>query len=250
MTASREGLRRLISNTKKAVAEKRIFAEAIVTDFSYVDSYVRVKILPENLETWCRYAYSKASENNIVGGMPDIGTRLLVIFPNYGLHQYENIIALPIELFYKGLTKPDKEPNSSDDKLYYSINPKNGGKISFYKDNDDLDVLFINALGKIEVSALDDLNINVHGTTTIECDRINLGKPSLSDSPANALVKQPHLAKYDSLVDAINTAFTALAFIDALFGGAYAGTVLTPWQASYATLKENDTNKTTKVFGK
>lgn len=101
-------------------------------------------------------------------------------------------------------------------------------------------------LDDLEYTIQKDWEMAVTGHTHIKCNDVKIGNTDI----AKEVVLKGHLDKYDNLVKLLNDIFmTRLVFLDALFGGAYAGTVITTWSAGIGSLPHTNPDMMEKPLG-
>lgn len=168
----------------------RVFAEAIVKEI-YEDNYVKVMILPEKQLAFARVSYDLAENGSNTGKMPIVESRVLVAFLSQVEDLYEDIVILR-QLFDAKNLNPAKESDGTDDINYYTVSPTNGGKIDFYKNSDNKDVILMK--GKD------------NGIIRVESNDIKLGVKDGNNTgfEFEELVKKSHLTEfYNKFVNVI-----------------------------------------------
>jgi len=170
----------------------RTFAEAIVKEI-YDDNYVRVMILPEKQLAFARVSYDLAENGSNTGKMPIVESRVLVAFLSQIEDLYEDIVILR-QLFDTKNINPSKESDGIDDINYYTVNPTNGGKIDFYKNSDNKDIILMKGKdgGIVKVES-NDIRLGIK-------DGNNIG------FEFEELVKKSHLTEfYNKFVDVVKS---------------------------------------------
>lgn len=205
MTERREFVRQIKTHVTKKVNNFRNIAEAIVTDVTYKDKKVKVKILPEEVECWARMSFDDISDKTINGAMPLKGSLCLVfIEPNTNGDIYDNVIIIKQLNNLTKYTTDRRLAIGNKDSSYYQLKPKNGGSVNLFKDNDNDERIWINCTKHFDILAND-------GKINVVCPDISLGKKDLDS--AKLLVNSPHLDIYNSFVslikDFLNTLVTS-----------------------------------------
>lgn len=195
MTEHREFVRQIKKYSKSKIDNFRNIAEAIITDISYKDKKVKIKILPEEVECWARMSFDDISEKTINGNMPLKGSLCLVfIEPNSNGDIYDNVIVIKQ---LNNLTKYKTDRRlaiGNKDVNYYQVKPNAGGSINLFKDNDGAERVWINCTKHFDILASD-------GKVNIVCPDISLGQKDLGN--AKLLVNSPHLDVYNSMVSLV-----------------------------------------------
>lgn len=238
------------------IANLEIATEGIITEVFKNAKKVRVKPLKSKLDDnghIMRVAMALSGDKAQVGGMPPVGSKVLIMFLTTDKNEkWNNCIALCGLFDSKGVISPDKDDITDEakaDQNYYVIQPqKDESKIEIYK-NMKREVIKKNSH---EVIKNGQKFIDIAGGSNDK--RVMIGGQDLSDD--FCLVTKKHLDKYDSLLaelDKYVSGFRTMTVIGDLgiplvFAVRNAGTYetfATPLQTALnGTLKENGENKT------
>lgn len=175
------------------------FDEGVVVEVSRKSKKAKVQFKNKNT-AWCRVLFDKAEKDNWIGSMPNLKSRVLVLFLSNASDVFEDPIVIG-QLFDGNNIPSDSASDAKDDQFYHSIDPSNGAKIEFYKTKDDKHKLKVTALGQINCTAVEEMNF--------VSSNISLGEANLTNKE-DTLVKQPHLELYNKFVDEVNGILTSL----------------------------------------
>lgn len=172
---NRELIRDLLNHAQHQ-AEKQIwFATGIVSAVRLEDRRVRIKILPEEIETnWLRMFMPLAGPDYLIGALPEEGTEVGCLF----------VGADPNHCYAIGCVFDDDDnPPIVQDKYDLIIKPKAGGWIKIEKD------------AGITIYTDKDMVAHVSGKVVVNCDNVHLGDETDS-SPV--LTADSFLPKYNA----------------------------------------------------
>jgi len=189
MTQERQIFRDIVNSIEHTVNSQRIFAEGVVIKWSDTDKKALVKLLPEELECWCRCLQPMYSKTNGITTSPTKGALVMVAFLSKREDENEN--AVIVGYFQDPKNKLTKESNGMKDPNYTSITHANGSKIDLYTDDDTKKRLLIKGVNFVNCEAVDKINI--------KAPKVSLGESDLT-ALADTLLKQPHLAVFNNLV--------------------------------------------------
>lgn len=245
------------------IAKTQLASRAVVMDIMRDGKSVRVKPIPEGKFDAgghvVRYMFAVAGDGCQLGGMPPVGSEVLVIFVNNeGGDKWENAIAMGGLFNSKNNKSPDKantDENAKKDRQYMAIQAKkDGSKMEIY----DKTLNHYAEQDYIELVENGKKVIKVAGGS--DDKMIHLGEDDLSDD--NYLVTKKHLDKYDQLCSELASFVSNLSTMMAL-GDLGVPLPFVGRNSTYGTfglgdffgklngnLKENSTNKTSKVKGK
>lgn len=217
-----------------------IFEWGDVLEVSKTGKHVKVQLLPKYDKSeggdWIPFIFPYAGKDVQVGGMPIVGSRVIVInIDNHCEDKGTNKFAFG-GLFDEGKnTAPTTASDSTNDKFHWMIKPPNGGSIEFYKSGND---------HKIKLVATNDLTIEVTDQTEIICNDIKMG----TINNVKKVVQEAHLDKFDALIDAIsNNIITILNTVtDPITAVTQIQAACAAWNLVKTGLKENGANKTSE----
>lgn len=238
------------------IANLEIATEGIVTEVFKNAKKVRVKPLKSKLDDnghIMRVALGLSGNKAQVGGLPPVGSKVLIVFLTTDRNErWNNCIALCGLFDSKDVLSPDKDDVTDEakaDQNYYVIQPqKDESKIEIYKDM------------KREVIKKDSHEVIKNGQKYIDIaggsndKRVMIGGQDLSDD--YCLVTKKHLDKYDDLLKELDkyvAGFRTMSIIGDLgiplvFAVRNTGTYesfATPFQTALnGSLVEQGTNKT------
>lgn len=175
MPNNRQGIRAIVGLVDDKNDNSVWFATGEVSQVRKSDRRVRVKILPEGLETnWIRIIWPLAGQDYGIYVLPEVGTELGLLFvgsdPNWAYA-------------FGNLNDDDDtlEPIDNDYDLF--IKPKYGGSIKITK-NDG-----------ITIYTEKDTVVNVpNGKTTVNCDHVHLG----GEGGGKVLTSTTFMPKYNA----------------------------------------------------
>lgn len=245
-----------------SIANLEIVTEGIVTEVFKNAKKVRVKPCKSKLDDnghIMRVAMPLSGNKAQVGGMPSVGSKVLIIFLTTDREEkWNNCIALCGLFDSKNVLSPDKDDITDEakaDQNYYVIQPqKDESKIEIYKNM------------KREVIKKDSHEVIKNGQKYIDIaggsndKRVMIGGQDMNDD--FCLVTKKHLDKYDSLLaelDKYVAGFRTMQILGDLgipipFAVRSAGTYetfATPFQTALAgSLKEQGVNKTNCIKSK
>lgn len=215
-----------------------IFEWGDVLAVSKTGKHVKVQLLPKydsnESGDWIPYIFPYAGKDVQVGGMPIVGSRVIVInIDNHCEDKGTNKFAFG-GLFDSGKnTAPETASDSADDKFHWMIKPPNGGSIEFYKSGND---------HKIKLVATNDLTIEVTDQTELVCNDIKMG----TIASVKKLVNEDHLTKFNAFIDFMGTVFAPLSAVADPISAVTALVAMNAiWQAGNASTKDT-TNKTSE----
>ena len=178
------------------------------------------------------------------GGMPIKGARCLLAKLSKIDDVYEDCVIIGFLHDERENTENADNKSDNNDPNYYCIEPLNGGKIEFYKDNNNKQQLKITGVGDVNLIVED-------GVVNVVNSDISLGEADLGDN--NKIVLSPHLEKNNDFINAV-TSWINFATPTLIAAGAFVGAVFPPTAtAEYLTnsnLAKDTTNKTSKVGAK
>lgn len=199
MTQERQIFRDIVNSIEHTVNSQRIFAEGVVIKWSDTDKKALVKLLPEELECWCRCLQPMYSKTNGITTSPTKGALVMVAFLSKREDENEN--AVIVGYFQDPKNKLAKESNGMKDPNYISITHANGSKIDLYTDDDTKKRLLIKGVNFVNCEAVDKINI--------KAPKVSLGESDLT-ADADTLLKQPHLAIFNDFTSTIASFITDL----------------------------------------
>lgn len=244
------------------IAKQQLASRAVVMDIMKDGKSVRVKPIPEGKFDAgghvVRYMFASAGEGCQFGGMPPVGSEVLVIFVNNeGGDKWDNAIAMGGLFNPKNNKSPDRENVDEDakkDKNYISIQAKKTGskmelydnKINHYAEKDYIELV---ENGKKVIKVAGGSNDKI----------IHLGEDDLEDK--YYLVTKEHLDLYDKMCADLSNFVNQLGTMMSLgdLGIPLPFIARNSTYPSFATkfamdlttvLKENGKNKTSKVKGR
>lgn len=197
MTNARQPIRSIKDYTDNKCIKIRISAEGIIESYSKKSKKVTVKILPEEFTKTMRYVFPNAGKDVQIGGMPPVGSKVLVLFQQpFATDPYAHAIAMGGLFDDSTNTYPEEHEDGKNDVEYYTIKPPKGGKVEYFTDT------------VIETADKDKKKVihgnetqTISGTKHVTCDEIKMGHPD------NALkvVNENLLTKYNNLLNDVTS---------------------------------------------
>lgn len=194
MTNNFKVLRTIAEGIDLAKNTGTILYEAKVLRVEEKSNKLLIQILPNGSKKgiWCKMSYENASNNSMIGTMPQVGSLIIVAdLTTKEQIAFSNLVYLR-NLFTKENVKPSKESDNTSDKHYLTLNHRNGDKIEIYEGDDGK---------RIKIKSGGIVNIETVSEVNVKSPKVRLG--NVTDDTTEPVVTSPHLEKFNEVCDAL-----------------------------------------------
>lgn len=199
MTQEREPFRQIKNQIDNSINNNKSFSEAIILDWQDISKMAKVKILPENLETWARMSTQLITKDSGISMSPIKDAHCIIAY--LSKNDIQKDLPVIIAYLYDDNNKVIKENDGKDDKNYVEIKHPSGAKIDIFKDSSDKKHLLIKSFNFIDMESADKINL--------KSDNVSLGDSNLTGTDKN-IVTKPHLDIFNSFVDTMSSFINTL----------------------------------------